>query len=235
VFPASETEEEAMRVLVVDDDRKLASMVRRELTDDGYAVDVAHDGEEGLGFADAGVYDLILLDVAMPGMDGLTVCRRLRERKIGTPVLMLTARDGVVDRVSGLDSGADDYLVKPFSFRELGARIRALLRRGVPGRDTVLRVADVEVDTVAHEVRRGGRPVELTSKEYAILEHFLRNPNRVLSRDQIAEHAWNYDFEAESNIIDVYIGNLRRKLDDHGEAPLLRTVRGVGYKLTPPR
>jgi DNA-binding response OmpR family regulator len=224
-----------MRVLVVDDDRKLAGMVRRELEEQGYAVDVAHDGEEGLGFADAGVYDLILLDVVMPGLDGVTVCRRLRERKIGTPVLMLTARDGVEDRVGGLDSGADDYLVKPFNFRELGARVRALVRRGSAAKDTVLRVGDVEVDTLAQEVRSGGRAVELTSKEYAILEYFLRNPNRVLTRTQIAEHAWNYDFEAESNIIDVYVGNLRRKLDDRGDAPLLRTVRGVGYKLTSPR
>ena len=224
-----------MRVLVVDDDRKLASMVRRELTDDGYAVDVAHDGEEGLGFADAGVYDLILLDVAMPGMDGLTVCRRLRERKIGTPVLMLTARDGVDDRVSGLDSGADDYLVKPFSFRELGARVRALTRRVVPGRDTVLRAADVEVDTIAHEVRRGNHPVDLTSKEYAILEYFLRNPNRVLTRTQIAEHVWDYDFAAMSNVIDVYVGYLRRKLADDRAPRLLRTVRGAGYQLRAPR
>ena len=147
-----------MRVLVVDDDRKLASMVRRELVEQGYAVDVAYDGEDGLAFAAAGVYDLILLDVAMPGMDGLTVCRQLRERKVGTPVLMLTARDGVADRVSGLDSGADDYLVKPFSFRELGARVRALLRRGVPGRDTVLRAADVEVD---HQVPAPQQPSAL--------------------------------------------------------------------------
>ena len=224
-----------MRVLVVDDDHKLASMVRRELTDNGYAVDVAHDGEEGLDFADAGVYDLILLDVAMPGMDGLTVCRRLREQKIGTPVLMLTARDGVDDRVSGLDSGADDYLVKPFSFRELGARVRALTRRSVPGRDTVLRVADVEVDTVAHEVRRGGRPVELTSKEYAILEYFVRNPNRVLTRTQIAEHIWDYNFVAMSNVVDVYVGLLRRKLGDNGESRLLHTLRGTGYQLRTPK
>ena len=223
-----------MRVLVVDDDRKLAHMVRRELEEQGYAVDVANDGEEGLAFAEGGPYDLILLDVVMPGLDGMTVCRRLRERKVNTPVLMLTARDGVADRVGGLDSGADDYLVKPFNFRELGARVRALLRRGAPAKDPVLRVADVEIDTVAHEVRRGGRAVDLTSKEYAILELFVRNPNRVLTREQVAEHAWNYDFAAESNIIDVYVGNLRRKLDDHGDAPLLRTVRGVGYKLAPP-
>ena len=223
-----------MRILVVDDDRKLASMVRRELTDQGYAVDVAHDGEEGLAFAELGPYDLILLDVVMPGMDGLEVCRRLRGRKVRAPVLMLTARDHVDDRVGGLDSGADDYLVKPFNFRELHARVRALLRRGDAPKDPVLRVGDVAIDTVAHEVRRGGEAVDLTSKEYAILEYFARNPNRVLSRDQIAEHAWNYDFEAESNIIDVYVGILRRKLGDRDGARLLRTVRGVGYKLTPP-
>jgi DNA-binding response OmpR family regulator len=223
-----------VRVLVVDDDRKLASMVRRELTDQGYAVDVAYDGEEGLAFAELGPYDLILLDVVMPGMDGLSVCRRLREQKVRTPVLMLTARAHVDERVGGLDSGADDYLVKPFNFRELHARVRALLRRGDAPKEPVLRVGDVSVDTVAHEVRRGGQPVDLTGKEYAILEYFARNPNRVLSRSQIAEHAWNYDFEAESNIIDVYVGNLRRKLGDRDGAPLLRTVRGVGYKLTPP-
>ena len=186
-------------------------------------------------FAEGGPYDLILLDVVMPGLDGLTVCRRLRERRVRAPVLMLTARHHVDDRVGGLDSGADDYLVKPFNFRELHARVRALLRRGDATKDPVLRVADVEVDTVAHEVRRAGRPVDLTGKEYAILEYFVRNPNRVLSRGQIAEHAWNYDFEAESNIIDVYVGNLRRKLGDRGDAPLLKTIRGVGYKLTPPR
>ena len=223
-----------MRVLVVDDDRKLARMIARELEEQAYAVDVAHDGEEGLAFAEAGPYDLIVLDVMMPGLDGVTVCRRLRERKVSTPVLMLTARGGVSDRVEGLDSGADDYLVKPFTFRELGARVRALLRRGAASKDPVLRVADLEVDTVAHEARRGGRVVELTSKEYAILEYFVRNPNRVLTRVQVAEHAWNYDFAAESNVIDVYVGNLRRKLADRGDAPLLRTVRGVGYKLTPP-
>jgi DNA-binding response OmpR family regulator len=223
-----------VRVLVVDDDRKLASMVRRELTDQGYAVDVAYDGEEGLAFAELGPYDLILLDVVMPGMDGLSVCRRLREQKVRTPVLMLTARAHVDERVGGLDSGADDYLVKPFNFRELHARVRALLRRGDAPKEPVLRVGDVSVDTVAHEVRRGGQPIDLTGKEYAILEYFARNPNRVLSRSQIAEHAWNYDFEAESNIIDVYVGNLRRKLGDRDGAPLLRTVRGVGYKLTPP-
>jgi DNA-binding response OmpR family regulator len=223
-----------VRVLVIDDDRKLAGMVRRELTDQGYAVDVAHDGEEGLELAELGPYDLILLDVVMPGMDGLAVCRRLREQKVRTPVLMLTARDHLDDRVDGLDSGADDYLVKPFNFRELHARVRALLRRGDAPKDTVLRAGDVALDTVAHEVRRGGQAVELTTKEYAILEYFVRNPNRVLSRGQIAEHAWNYDFEAESNIIDVYVGNLRRKLGDRDGTRLFRTVRGVGYKLTPP-
>jgi DNA-binding response OmpR family regulator len=223
-----------MRVLVVDDDRKLAGMVRRELEDQGYAVDVAHDGEEGLSFAELGPYDLIVLDVVMPGLDGLTVCRRLRERKVNTPVLMLTARNGVDDRVGGLDSGADDYLVKPFNFRELGARVRAMLRRSGPSKDPVLRVGDVEVDTVGQEVRRGGRVVELTGKEFAILEYFVRNPNRVLTRPQIAEHAWNYDFAAESNVIDVYIKNLRRKLDDRGGQRLFRTVRGVGYKLARP-
>jgi len=223
-----------MRVLVVEDERKMASVLRRGLQEQGYAVDVAHDGEEALALAEADAYDLVVLDVMLPEIDGLTVCRRLRARHRNMPVLMLTARDTVDDRVAGLDSGADDYLVKPFAFRELLARVRALLRRDDLSKDPVLRAADVEVNTVTHEVHRAGRPVELTSKEYAVLEYFVRNPNHVLSRTQIAEHVWDYDFVAMSNVVDVYMRYLRRKLGDEEEPRLLRTIRGTGYQLRVP-
>ncbi|HZU05949.1 MAG TPA: response regulator transcription factor [Chloroflexota bacterium] len=223
-----------MRVLIVEDERKLAGMLKRGLEEHGYAVDVAYDGEEGLSLAEVEPYDLIVLDVMLPKLDGFTVCRRLRAAGRNMPVLMLTARDAVDDRVAGLDSGADDYLVKPFAFRELLARVRALLRRESFSRDPVLRVADLEVNTVTREVRRGGKPVELTSKEYAVLEYFVRHPNQVLTRTQIAEHVWNYNFVAMSNVVDVYIRYLRRKLADDREPRLLRTVRGAGYQLKVP-
>jgi heavy metal response regulator len=224
-----------MRILVVEDEHKLAAVIRRGLEEQGYAVDLAYDGEDGLALAEQEPYDLVVLDIMLPGLDGLTVCRRLRAGRRNMPVLMLTARDTVDDRVAGLDSGADDYLVKPFAFRELLARARALLRRDGLSRDPVLRVGDLEVDTVSHEVRRGGRPIELTSKEYALLEYFVRNPNRVLTRTQIAEHVWDYDFVAMSNVVDVYVRYLRRKLGDEQEPRLIRTVRGSGYQLRPPR
>jgi DNA-binding response OmpR family regulator len=220
-----------MRLLVVEDEHKLAGVLKRGLEEHGYAVDVAYDGEDGLAMASAAPYDLIVLDVMLPRLDGLAMCQQLRAQHTHTPVLMLTARDAVDDRVAGLDSGADDYLTKPFAFRELLARTRALLRREGRSKDPVLRVADLEIDTVSHEVRRAGKPVELTSKEYAILEYFARNPNRVLTRTQIAEHVWDYDFVSMSNVIDVYVGYLRRKLGDDGESRLLRTIRGTGYQL----
>jgi DNA-binding response OmpR family regulator len=223
-----------MRILVVEDEHKLAAALKRGLEEHGYAADVAYDGEDGAVLAEIEPYDLIVLDVMLPSLDGHAVCRRLRARRRNMPVLMLTARDGVDDRVAGLDAGADDYLVKPFAFRELLARVRALLRRDGLSRDPVLRIADLEVDTVAHEVRRAGKPVELTSKEYAILEYFARNPNHVLSRTQISEHVWDYDFVAMSNVVDVYVGYLRRKLEDDREPRLLRTVRGAGYQLKVP-
>jgi len=173
-----------------------------------------------------------VLDIMLPKLDGLSLCNQLRAQKLHMPVLMLTARDAVDDRVNGLDSGADDYLTKPFAFRELLARVRALLRRdGRSAWDPVLRIADLQIDTVSHEVRRGGKLIELTTKEYAILEYFARNPNRVLTRTQIAEHVWDFDFLSMSNVIDVYIGYLRRKLGDDTEPRLLRTIRGTGYQL----
>lgn len=220
-----------MRILIVEDERRLAGVLKRGLEEHGYAVDVAYDGEDGLALAEMEPYDLVVLDLMLPALDGLTVCRRLRAQHRNVPVLMLTARDAIDDRVAGLDSGADDYLTKPFAFRELLARIRALLRREAPSKDTVLRAGDLEIDSVSHEVRRRGRPVDLTSKEYAVLEYFARHPNRVLTRAQIAEHVWDYDFVAMSNVVDVYVRNLRRKLDDDREPRLIRTVRGSGYQL----
>jgi DNA-binding response OmpR family regulator len=219
------------RLLIVDDERKLADTLKRGLEDHGHAVDVAYGGEDGLAMARAAPYDLIVLDVMLPAIDGLTVCQRLRARAAAMPILMLTARDAIDDRVAGLDSGADDYLTKPFAFRELLARVRALLRRDGPTRQPVLRFADVELDTRSRVVQRAGRPIDLTTKEYAILEYFARHPNQLLSRTQIAEHVWDFDFYAMSNVIDVYVGNLRRKLGDDREPRLLRTVRGGGYQL----
>jgi len=229
------TELQAVRILVVEDEHKLAGVLKRGLEEEGYAVDVAYDGEEGLAVATTTPFDLIVLDVMLPQLDGLNVCHQLRAQNRHMPVLMLTARDAVDDRVAGLDSGADDYLTKPFAFREFVARIRALLRRdGLSARDPILRVGDLHIDTVSHEVRRAGKLIDLTSKEYAILEYFARNPNRVLTRTQIAEHVWDFDFVSMSNVIDVYIGYLRRKLGDDSEPRLLRTIRGTGYQFRVP-
>ncbi len=220
-----------MRILLVDDEVKFATVLRGGLEEHGYAVDVAHDGEMGFELARFEAYDLLILDIMLPLVDGVEVCRRLRAQGRNLPILMLTARDAVDDRVAGLDCGADDYLTKPFAFRELLARSRALLRRDATSRDPVLRVGNLEVDTVSHGVCRDGTPIELTSKEYAILEYFMRNPNRVLTRAQIAEHVWDYDFVAMSNVVDVYVGNVRRKLGDDRETRLLHTIRGTGYQL----
>ncbi len=220
-----------MRILVVEDESELATILREGLRGNGYAVDVAHDGETGLELAQQEPYDVVVLDVLLPKLDGFTLCRQLREKGLRMGILMLTARDAVDDRVRGLNSGADDYLVKPFAFRELLARVAALLRSDGGTRDPILRVSDLEINTAAHEVRRSGESIELTAKEYAVLEYFARNVNHVLSRDQIAEHIWNYDFVAASNVVDVYVGNLRRKLHDDHEPRLFHTVRGVGYQL----
>jgi DNA-binding response OmpR family regulator len=220
-----------MRVLLVEDERGLADVLRRGLEEQGYAVDHAEDADSALAYVDTEPYDLVVLDVMLPDVDGFSVCRRLRSQSRNMPVLMLTALSSVEDRVAGLDSGADDYLAKPFDPRELLARVRALLRRELPSRDPVLRVGDLELDTASHEVRRGARRIDLTTREYAVLELFVRNPNRVLSRDEIAQHIWAFEFTAMSNVIDVYVGNLRRKLADDAEPRLLSTVRGAGYVL----
>jgi len=219
-----------MRVLVVEDERKVASFIRQGLQEEGYTVEVAPDGAVASDLILAGPpYDLVVLDVMLPRQDGFSVLKGMRSRRIETPVLLLTARDGVSDKVTGLDLGADDYLTKPFSFEEFLARVRALLRRGHGQRAPVLRLADLTLDPATREVNRGARRITLTTREYALLEYFLRNPGRILTRPLLAEHVWGLDFDPESNIIDVYVGYLRRKIDGEGERKLLHTVRGAGY------
>ena len=220
-----------MRVLVVEDERRIADFICKGLSEQGYGVDVASDGDEALRWADVAEFDVILLDIMLPVRDGIEVCRTLRKRGLRTPILMLTARDAVEDRVRGLDSGADDYLVKPFAFAELLARLRALTRREPAATGTVVQVADLLLDTVTREVSRAGRPIELTTKEYALLEYLMRHPNQVLTRTMIAEHVWNYDFDNATNVIDVHIRNLRRKIDDPFAEKLIHTVRGAGYRI----
>ncbi|MEE8373046.1 MAG: response regulator transcription factor, partial [Dehalococcoidia bacterium] len=220
-----------MRILVVDDDRRLSSIIKRGLLEEAYAVDAAHDGEDGQYLAEVNPYDLIILDIMMPKRDGLQMCRGLRANGVNTPILMLTARDAVEDRVKGLDAGADDYLVKPFAFNELLARVRALLRREGMFKSPEIVVGDLVLNTLTREVRRGDRAIELTTKEYVILEYFMRHPNVVVTRTMLEEHAWDYDFDSMSNLIDVYIRRLRSKIDADGENSLIQTVRGAGYRL----
>jgi len=220
-----------MRVLVVEDERRIADFICKGLSEQGYGVDIAYDGEEALHWADMAEFDVIVLDVMLPIRDGIEVCRTLRERGSRTPILILTARDAIEDRVRGLDSGADDYLVKPFAFAELTARIRALTRREPAAKGTVLRAADLVLDTTTREVSRGGARIDLTTKEYALLEYLTRHPNQVLTRSMIAEHVWSYEFDNATNVIDVHIRNLRRKIDDPFPTKLIHTVRGAGYRI----
>jgi heavy metal response regulator len=223
-----------MRVLIVEDEPKMATLLKQGLEEQRYAVDLAHNGEDGLHWALNFPYDILILDIMLPGIDGIELCRALRDRRIQTPILMLTARDTIDDRVTGLDCGADDYLVKPFAFRELLARLRALSRRDTYQKASVLRVGDLYLDTVTHAARRGDKPIELTTKEYALLEFLMLHPNQVLSRTVIAEHLWNYDYSPESNVVDVYIRYLRRKIDDDYPDKYIRTIRGTGYQLADP-
>jgi heavy metal response regulator len=222
-----------MRILVVEDEKKVASFVQRGLEAEAHQVDVAHDGETGLARALDGDYDLVVLDLMLPKRDGLSLLRELRARQRHVPVLLLTARAGVTDKVAGLDGGADDYLTKPFEVAELLARVRALLRRGGTA-PAVLAVADLRLDPATRRVSRAGRPIELTAREYALLEYFLRNPGRVLSRALIAQHVWGVSFDTFTNVIDVYVNYLRRKIDADFEPKLIHTVRGAGYVLRPP-
>jgi len=222
---------DTMRILVVEDEKKVASFIKRGLEEEGYTVDVAYDGDDGLDLAEHTPYDLILMDVMLPKKDGITVIREMRGRDIATPVLCLTAKDTVDDIVHGLDSGSDDYLTKPFAFAELLARVRALIRRGTQDRGAELRFADLRLDPVTHKVWRSEKEIDLTSKEYALLEYMMRNPNQVLTRTMIAEHVWDYTFDSFTNIIDVYINYLRKKVDRDFDQKLIHTVRGVGYVL----
>jgi two-component system, OmpR family, response regulator MprA len=219
------------RILVVDDDTKILSMMRRGLIFAGYDVDTAESGEQALDKTLASLPDVVILDVMLPGIDGLEVCRRLRAAEPGLPILLLTARDRVPDRVAGLDAGADDYLVKPFAFDELLARIRALLRRAGTEQPEALTFADLSLDTATHEVTRAGRSLDLTLTEYQLLEFFMRHPRQVLSRDRIHDAVWGDSFFPESNVIDVHIKRLREKLEDDGEPRLIQTIRGIGYSL----
>lgn len=220
-----------MRVLLVEDEPGIADFIRQGLAEASYAVDVARDGLEGLDYAVSVAYDVLILDIMLPKLNGLDLIKELRRRGDRTPTLMLTARDTVDDRVQGLDAGADDYLVKPFAFAELLARVRSLLRRPPLQSGSVLCVADLELDTVHHCVRRGNRVISLSPKEFAMLEYLMRHPNQALTRTQIGEHVWNLDFYNESNVVDVYIGYLRRKIDNDHHPRLIHTIRGIGYRI----
>lgn len=220
-----------MRVLLVEDEKKVASFIKKGLEEHGYAVDSASDGKSGLLMALDQIHDLVILDINLPEIDGLNVLRQMRTRKVITPVLLLTVRATIEDKVIGLDTGADDYLAKPFSFEELLARVRALLRRGSETKSPVLQVADLSLDPASRRVFRGADRIDLTAKEFAILEYFMRNVGRVLTRTMIIDHAWDYDFDADTNVVDVYVNYLRKKIDAPYQPKLLHTVRGTGYVL----
>ena len=218
-----------MRILVVEDEKKVAGFIKKGLEEETYAVDVAYDGEDGLQLGSGGQYDLIILDIMLPKMDGLEILSQLRDQGRDVPILLLTAKDAVDDRVAGLNRGADDYLTKPFAFSELLARVRVLLRRGKAEVKTTLQISDLTLDLVSHKVNRGGDEIELTGKEYSLLEYFMRNQEKVLTRTMIAEHVWDYNFDTFTNVIDVYINHLRKKIDKDRQSKLLHTLRGVGY------
>jgi len=221
-----------MKILVVEDEERVAHFIQKGLKEEGHAVDVSYDGEDGEFLAEVNDYDLIILDLMLPKKNGIVVCRELRASGVSTPVLMLTARDSVEDKVRGLDAGADDYLAKPFAFEELLARVRALLRRQSDNKSPVLSMADLTLDPISRRVTRAETPIRLTTKEYALLEYLLRNPNKVLSRTLIGEHVWDMNFDPESNVIDVYVSHLRSKIDKGYDIQLLHTLRGQGYLLS---
>ena len=218
-----------MRILVVEDDKKVAGFIKKGLEEESQAVDVEYDGEDGLHLGSEGQYDLIILDIMLPKIDGLEILSQLRDQGKDTPIFLLTAKDAVDDKVTGLNKGADDYLTKPFAFSELLARVRVLLRRGKAEVKTTLMISDLTLDLVSHKVNRGGDEIELTGKEYGLLEYFMRNQEKVLTRTMIAEHVWDYNFDTFTNVIDVYINHLRKKIDKGRELKLLHTLRGVGY------
>lgn len=218
-----------MRILIVEDEKKVASFIKKGLEEELYAVDTAADGREGLRLAGSEEYDLIIMDLMLPFIDGITLTRELRERKITTPVLMLTVKDTVASKVEGLDAGADDYLTKPFAFEELTARVRALLRRNDESRASVLKVKEITLDLLSHKLMRDGKEIILTPKEFSILEYLVRNKNRVVSRTKLVEHVYDYHFDTETNIVDVFINKIRSKIDTDQQDTLIKTIRGVGY------
>ena len=220
-----------MRILVVEDEKKVASFIKKGLEEDYYSVDIALDGKEGSKLAFSDEYDLIIMDIMLPFKDGISILKEIRQEKITTPVLMLTAKDDVSDKVFGLDSGADDYLSKPFAFDELLARVRALLRRHSAEKNVILKVSDLKLDTQSHKAYRNETEIFLTQKEYSILEYLMRNKNRVISRVKLSEHVYDYHFDSDTNVIDVYINKLRNKIDKGFENQILMTVRGVGYMI----
>jgi heavy metal response regulator len=223
-----------MRILVVEDEKRIADFIARGLKEEHYAVDVAYDGEEGLYLAEINTYDLMIFDIMLPIHDGVEMCRKLRQKKINTPILMLTARAAVKDKVTGLNAGADDYLTKPFSFEELLARVKVLLRRPTANKTSVVKIADLELNQLNHEVKRTGKMIILTSKEFSLLEYFMLNTGQVISRSMISEHVWNEQFDSMTNVIDVHIRNLRNKIDEGFKKKLIQTLRGSGYMLKNP-
>ncbi len=221
-----------MRILLIEDEKRLSHVIEKGLTESGYAVDKVFDGEEGLYLAESENYDIIILDVMLPKIDGITVCKELRKKHIATPILMLTAKTTVEDRVTGLDAGADDYLTKPFAFVELNSRLQALLRRSHKQPETTLTVDTLELDPIKHTVSRGGKQIALTPKEFAILEYLMRHKDEVVTRTQITEHTWDYNFDSMSNVIDVFITSIRKKIDSNQKHKLIHTIHGVGYKIS---
>ena len=220
-----------MKILIVEDEKNISDYLRKGLSEAGYGVDAVFDGEEAVNYATALKYDLIILDIMIPKLDGIAVCTELRKRKVNSKILMVTAKDKIEDKIKGLDSGADDYLIKPFSFAELLARTRALLRRGGEVKESILEAKDLQVNLISREVYRGNNKIELTAKEFSLMEYFLRNKNHILTRTMIAEQIWEIDFITDTNVIDVYINHLRTKIDKNYKEKLIYTVRGVGYTL----
>ena len=221
-----------MRILLVEDEQRLSNVIKKGLLEDGFAVDVAYDGEEGQYLAEGEIYDLVILDIMLPKVDGLTLCHNLRDKNIKTPILMLTAKTTIEDKVAGLDSGADDYMTKPFSFLELRSRIQALIRRSKQESSPILKIDDLVLDPIKHTVTRKDKNITLTPKEFSILELLLRHKDEVVTRTMITEHAWDYNFDSMSNIVDVFVASLRRKVDKASDKKLIHTVHGVGYRLS---
>ncbi|OGG15370.1 DNA-binding response regulator [Candidatus Gottesmanbacteria bacterium RIFCSPHIGHO2_02_FULL_39_11] len=221
-----------MRILLVEDERRLANVVKKGLTEEGFAVDIAYDGEEGKYLAESEEYDLIILDITLPKADGITICKELRKKNIKTPILMLTARATLEEKVIGLDSGADDYITKPFAYLELRSRIHALIRRSKGESSPTLSVADLELDPIKHLLTRNGKPITLTPKEFSVLELLLRHKDEVVSRTMIIEHVWDYNFDSMSNVVDVFLAAIRRKVDKGAKVKLIHTLHGVGYKIS---